>query len=286
MDRTEFQIDGLNIYHFRASPANYAILILHGTGGHGGCYDTYGFAHATLGADVYAMDLPGHGRSRGRHGFWSMTDCLSSIDIVAAHIKTTTGLPVFLLGSSQGSAFAYYALNTSDSVAGSITMGLAAFHLSPFKDAIAPLKSKEFDKMSKFFRNSLQIDLKKFLNIESDYGSPEVTQRLLADPDMTWVYDLNSYRDLLIFEPDVKASENKRPMLVTVGENDRFMPPHYVKKLVDQIGGPVTFCEFKGAPHQLMLERTSEFCQTVDSWVQSILQTSQKAIAGGISFAK
>lgn len=271
MDRSEFQIDGLNVYHFKASPTKYAILILHGTGGHGGCYDSYGFAQATLGADVYAMDLPGHGRSRGQHGTWSTIDCLTAIDTVVKHIKSNTGLPVFLLGSSQGSAFAYYALNTSDSVAGSITMGLAAFHLSPFREAIAPLKSKEFEKVSKFFRHSLQIDLKKFLNIENDYGSPEVTQRLLADPDMTWVYDLDSYRDLLIFEPPVKASENKRPMLVTVGENDPFMPPHYVKKLVDQIGGPVTFCEFKDGPHQLMLERTSEFCKVVDQWINTIL---------------
>ncbi len=273
MERSQFQIDDLNVYHFQASHPRYAILILHGTGGHGGCYDKYGFAHAESGVDVYAMDLPNHGKSRGDHGAWSMTDCLASIDLVAKHINSSTGLPVFLLGSSQGSAFAYYALNTSNAVTGSITMGLAAFHLSPFREAIAPLKSTEYEKISRFFRGSLQIDLKKFLRIESDYGSPEVTKRLLADPDMTWVYDLNSYRDLLIWEPEVAAKDNQRPMLITVGELDPFMPPHYVKKLADQIGGPITFCEFENAPHQLMLERTEQFCTTVDSWVEEILQT-------------
>jgi alpha-beta hydrolase superfamily lysophospholipase len=271
MDRTKFEIEGLHIYHFQAVNPKYAILILHGTGGHGGCYDKYGFAHVANGVDVYAMDFPNHGRSRGEHGAWSMDDCMASIDLVAKYIKAKTGLLVFLLGSSQGSAFAYNALNTSKAVTGSITMGLAAFHLSPFKEAIAPLKSEDFQKVSNFFRGALQIDLKKFLRIETDYGNEDVTRRLLADPDMTWVYDLASYREMLIWEPEVAAADNKKPLLVTVGEHDPFMPPRVIEMLVEQIGGPVTYKEFKGAPHQLMLERTEEFCQTVDAWVDQIL---------------
>lgn len=271
MTRKEFQVDGLNIYHFEAETPRYGVLILHGTGAHGGSYDKYGEAHSAGGVDVYAMDFPNHGKSRGEHGKWTMEDCLASIDLVARHIKDRTGVPVFLLGSSQGSAFAWYSLNACDVISGAITMGLAAFNLSPFKEAIAPLKSDEYDKISKFFRGSLQIDLKTYLNIEADYGNEEVTQRLLADPQMTWVYDLASYREMLIYEPEVSAADNKMPLLVTVGENDPFMPPRVVEKIVGQIGGPVTYKEFKGAPHQLILECTEEFCNVVDTWVEGVV---------------
>jgi len=267
MARSEFAIDGLNVYHFAAEAPRYAILILHGTGGHGGCYDKYGLAHASGGVSVYAMDFPSHGRSRGEQGSWTMSDCLQSIDRVASHIRESTGLAVFLLGSSQGSAFAYFSLNRSEAVTGAITMGLAAFNLSPYQEALAPLRSEAYEKIEKFFRGSLNIDLKKYLRIETDYGSPEVTERLLQDPDMCWTYDLNSYRELLLWQPEVAAADNTRPMLVTVGEHDPFMPPSLVKKVAAQIAGPVTVLEFKDAPHQLMLERTEEFCAAVDSWV-------------------
>ena len=214
--------------------------------------------------------FPNHGRSRGEHGSWTMEDCLSSINTVAKHIKAETGLPVFLLGSSQGSAFAWYGLNTSDAVTGAITLCLAAFHLSPFRDVIAPLRSDEFVAAMKFFRGSLQIDLKKFMRIEENYGSKEITDRLLADPDMTWVYDLAAYRELLLWEPANPASQNTKPLFVTVGEHDPFMPPAVVKMIADQIAGPVTYHKFKDAPHQVMLERTDEFIAAVDDWVASV----------------
>lgn len=271
MARTEFILGGLNIYHFEAQSPRYAILILHGTGGHGGCYDQYGLAHANRGVAVYAMDFPSHGRSRGEQGSWTMSECLQAIDSVASHIGNSTGLPVFLLGSSQGSAFAYFSLNRCQAISGVITMGLAAFDLSPYKEALAPLRSEAYEKIDKFFRGSLKIDLKQFLRIETDYGSPEVTARLLQDPDMCWTYDLASYRELLLWQPVVAAADNTRPMLVTVGEHDPFMPPSLVQKVAAQIGGPVSVLEFKDAPHQLMLERTDAFCEAVDSWVDNWL---------------
>jgi len=270
MPRTSFFVDGLNVYRFAAEAPRYAVLILPGTGGHGGCYDKYGEAHSGSGVEVFAMDFPGHGKSRGNPGQWTMRDCLNDINTVADHVKAETGLPLFLLGSSQGSGFAYYALNGTDSISGAITMCLSSFHLDPLCKVIAPLCSEDFKKGMEFFRGSLQVDLKKLLRLEETYGSIEVTARLINDPDMTWFYDLISYHEYLTWQPDVPDAENTKPMLVTIGENDPFMPPALIKTLAKQIAGPITFKEFNDAPHQLMLERTEDFMATVDGWVAEV----------------
>jgi acylglycerol lipase len=89
------------------------LVIAHGLGEHGGCYrhvaDALGPA---AGIDVLAFDFRGHGRSPGRRGLVRSYDELES-DLRSAlewAKRVRSGLPVFVLGHSNGGLVALHVL--------------------------------------------------------------------------------------------------------------------------------------------------------------------------------
>lgn len=268
MLREDSTHNGLHAFRTCGPDADHALLILHGTGAHGGCYEGFTSHHAGAGVDIYSLSLPGHGRSRGTRGDWTMQACIDATDEFARHIKATTGLPVFVLGSSQGSGMALYALDQSEVLQGAITLCLAAFSLSPFKERFSFLKDPALQSAYEVFGSSLTIDIAKFMDLDANYGNPELVETLFADPDMIWHYPLRSWASMATYEPPRPLSDNVKPVLVTVGEEDPIMPPRLVERLAAQVGGPVRFEVVAGAPHQVMLERTETFSTLVADWVR------------------
>jgi len=91
------------------------LVIAHGHGEHGGCYAEFaGAIVPEANVDVVAFDFRGHGRSAGRRGvIRRYTDLLDDLEIWlgwAAHERP--GLPVFVLGHSNGGLVAIRLLET------------------------------------------------------------------------------------------------------------------------------------------------------------------------------
>src|SRR4051812_28687928 len=83
-----------------ARSAAYALVLVHGTAGHGGCYESFASKMAAHGCNVYAFDLTGHGLSGGSRGNFTFEGFLADVDAVSRWVSERTGLPVVLLGAS------------------------------------------------------------------------------------------------------------------------------------------------------------------------------------------
>jgi len=255
----------LHAFRYTGENPKYALVISHGLGGHGGIYDVFCEHHAKKGADIWSYDAPGHGRStpnrpRGKFTFdeWAQ----ASRDF-ATHVKSTTGLPVFTLGSSLGAGAAIAARN-SPSVTGSISMGSIAIPGNTvLADMTKPWQGSDIDQIIEQLGGGLVISLEKFFNFDEDYGYAGATAQKKLDPYNTWYYDLSSWLSLHRYVPPEALTDNTKPMLLTLGDQDPGAPIEVVQAIAAEIGGPVQVEIFSDAGHQLMLFENEQFSDVV-----------------------
>ncbi|QII03789.1 alpha/beta hydrolase (plasmid) [Rhodococcoides fascians A21d2] len=267
MRREEHVIGDSFVYRYPGEAADHVLLIQHGTGGHGGVYDRFGGHYAGLGAEVWSMDAPGHGRSCTDRpaGQFTLEEWIDSALRVTENIKDLTGLPVFIKGSSLGTAAAYCAYAASDGYAGAILMGfvIPSSVLIPDDN---PFKSIAFEQLVAHFGSALRFDIGRFINFDTDYGYQGAAQEKHRDPLNVWSYDLESWGSIMRFAPAVTLAENTKPILFAVGENDPLFPVPLAEAVVGGAGGPTTLHVHRDGGHQLMLFHTSEYSQVVRSW--------------------
>lgn len=89
---------------YGARPPKGVVLIIHGLGDHGGRYQALAESMVARGWCVYAIDLPGHGRSPGARGrVDSFRGLLGDIEAACQTMADRfPGLPLVVLGCSMG----------------------------------------------------------------------------------------------------------------------------------------------------------------------------------------
>lgn len=271
MQREEHIVGETFAYRFKGENPNYAIVISHGLGGHGGIYDQFCCHHAAQGADIWSYDAPGHGRSTPNRprGTWDLEEWAQASRDLAAHVKKLTGLPVFLLGSSLGAAAASSAID-SDDVTGVIVMGSAAIPASALLQAMTedwrdPVVQRLINQMGR----ALRLDIPLFFDFDTDYGYKGAAEQKKSDPLNTWSYDLASWVSIMNYQPPIPAAENKKPILFTAGSKDPNFPPATIEAIAGEFGDSATVKIFEGAPHQLMLFETQAFSTAVDEFCRA-----------------
>lgn len=272
MKREEHIVGDTFVYRYADSSADHVLLIQHGIDGHGGIYDKFGAHYADLGAEVWCMDAPGHGRSGVDRpaGQFTLQEWIDAALAVTDHIATRTGLPVFIKGSSLGTAAAYCAYAASDQDAGAILMGFA-IPSSPLIPADNPFRGEAFDQMLASFGSSLRFDIDRFINFDEDYGFSGAGRQKRADPLNTWSYDLASWGSLMRYNPVVPLSENTKPILFAVGDKDPIFTPEVAKMVAAATSGPVDLHIHPDGMHQLMLFHTRDYAQVVRTWCHNHL---------------
>ena len=271
MLREAHVINEIYVHRFRGANPQYALVISHGIGGHGGIYDKFSVQHAGLGADVWALDAPGHGRSTTNRprGQWTLAEYADASVMVAEHVAQETGLPVFVLGSSMGVAAAYSSLH-SDSIRGAILMGSPFIPTGSWMTEMGkPWRSEAVDALltARWPGRAARLDISLLFNFDEDYGYAGAGEQKRLDPWNTWSYDLSSWASLFTYEPRIPAGENCKPILVASGAKDPTFPPDVMKAAVASLAGPVTFECLPDGTHQLMLFHTEEFSSLVRGWI-------------------
>lgn len=228
------------------------IVLIHGAGGH----------HLSWPAQVrrlpderiFAVDLPGHGKSAGV-GHHTIEDYAASIlDFVAA-LKLSK---VVLIGHSMGGAIALRAAVADPGrVMGLGLLGSAArLRVSPKLLQAAADPSKAADAVHMVIEYS-------FASSTSPRLKELVEQRMLETRPSVL------YGDLLAcdaFEEDAKISV---PALILFGELDRMVSPQAGKALQEQIDG-ARFETIPEAGHMVMLEQPEPVAERLSAFVKSI----------------
>ena len=266
MQRTEHMVNGTFAYRFAGPEPDHALIVIHGMGGHGGIYDEFCAHHAERGIDVWSIDLPGHGRSAmaSRQGKWTVEQWVDACADLARHIHALTGLPVFAKGSSLGVMPAYAVLGASDHVVGAVLMGFAVPGTAAAIDS--PWRTPDGHRILAEVGETARFDIRRFIDLDEDYGFKGALEQKETDPLNTWFFDLASYATLYTYDPVVPPADNTSPILFTVGEHDPIASPKTVRLVADMVGGPVEVHEHPGGVHQLMMFHTHEYSPVVADW--------------------
>lgn len=266
MRREDQVVGGVFGYRFPGEAPDHALLVCHGTGGHGGIYDVFSERYSETGAEVWCIDLPGCGRSAstGRRGAFTVEQWVHATSFYASHIKERLHLPVVVLGSSLGVKPASAALMSCDDIEGAVLMGSGVAGVGT---ADSPFNTPAGKAIVSLIGDYATLRIDRLVNFDVDYGYPGAAAEKHRDPLNTWEFDLSSWASLQTYQPERPLSENTKPVMFAVGENDPLSPPFKVRAAAEHVGGPVEVFMQPNGVHQLMLFHTEDFVAGIRDFV-------------------
>ncbi len=206
-------------------------------------------------ANVYALDLPGHGRSEGP----GRSSVAAYRDFILSFLDSLSLDRAVVVGHSMGGAIALdFALHYSDRLAGLILVGSGA-RLRVLPAILAGIMS----------------DFEATVDLVLDYAfGPSASeqlkrlgcQRLLKTPPEMLHGD---YAACDTFDVMERLGEVRCPTLVIGGTADRLTPPKYAVYLRDHIPG-AELVLVDAAGHMVMLEKPEVVARAVSEFIVSL----------------
>jgi pimeloyl-ACP methyl ester carboxylesterase len=245
-----------DIYYIKSQGADVPktpIILIHGVGG------THLSWPAKIrrlpGYDVYAIDLPGHGKSKG-------TAAQTIQQYIPILINFLAGLGVYravFIGHSMGSAIAMQlALDEPDHTAGiGIIAGAASYHigtgfLQEFRSAL-----------------TLPVALQK---LKKQLSSTSAAQNVLEEKPLTesahpslWYTD---WRACARFDIRDRLSQIKQPAFIAAGRLDQVVPFQSSAFLANQIPQAVLM-DYKNSGHLLALEEPDQLSMDIQQFLNT-----------------
>lgn len=215
-------------------------------------------------ANVYALDLPGHGRSEGTGCVLSLPKGRSSIaayrDFIFAFLDTLGLEKAVVVGHSMGGAISLdFVLHYPDRLAGLILVGSGA------RLRVLPA-----------ILTGILSDFEATVDLVCDYAfGPSASeqlkrlgrQRLLKTPPQVLHGD---YAACNAFDVMERLGEVRCPTLVIGGTADRLTPPKYAVYLRDHIPG-AELVLVDAAGHMVMLEKPEVVTKAISRFIASLI---------------
>lgn len=248
-------VGGVRLFHRSWEPpeAEAAVLVVHGLGEHSGRYDGVAGALAAEGLAVHALDLPGHGRSRGRRGaVRRLDDLLRDVDRLRRRIAEGR-LPggIVLLGCSLGGLVVLRCLQElpSPDVRGAVAVAPflePAVAVPGWKLALGRLADRWLPGLT--LDNELSADLLMRAPPEREAyrTDPLVHSRISA---RLWGEMQRGSRGLR-----EEAARLDLPLLLQVAGSDRVVDSGAILRFARRLEGPVDVRRYPDAYHDLYHE--------------------------------
>jgi pimeloyl-ACP methyl ester carboxylesterase len=233
-----------------------SLIFIHGSGGD---HSLWSLQYAKLHKhyNIVAIDLPGHGRSKGsgesdvgNYCFWIKR----LLDIL--HLKNS-----ILVGHSLGAAITLqFALNYPQEIKGIVPVG------GGMKMPVNP-SLLEFLKTNP--AEAIDLICKFSLAKENRPQFFDQLKKSLSQANINVLYDDLSACDKL--DLTSKISKITAPVLVICGIEDKMTPPDFSRQITENISG-AKLCLIEGAGHMVMMERPKEFNEALNKVALSISQ--------------
>lgn len=245
--------NGIAYFENRASPnAGNPLVLIHGAGG---SYLSWPPEIRRLpGSKIYALELPGHGRSPGE-GLDSIQAMSSA---VAAWLEALHLRQVILAGHSMGAAIALQlALEHPARICGLVLLGAAA------KLPVNP-RILEAARQPESFPKAVELIVRwSFSSQTPEKLTAQVAARLAQTQPLTLQRDLQACTR---FDISQRLAEIDSPTLVICGSEDKMTPPEQASFLVKHIPG-ARLAWVQGAGHMLMLERPETIARLIQAFL-------------------
>jgi alpha-beta hydrolase superfamily lysophospholipase len=262
--------DGLDLYVRRWQaedvPHRWTFVVVHGLGEHGGRYEPFAERFTPLGADVWVMDLRGHGRSGGPRGHTPSLDAmLDDIDAVVVRARAESGGPVVLIGHSFGGLLAIaYAITHPDHIDKAV---FSAPLLIP--KVKVPAWKRPLTRLLPRVAPRVAVSNEVDPNVLSH--DPEVARRYAADPLVHDRITGGLYGDTIAHGEEfiTRAGEVRTPFLLLHGRDDQIVDPVGSQRFFARATAPErAFCLYPGLYHEVFNEIEQEkVFQDVESWL-------------------
>lgn len=244
---------GAQIFYTQCGRQGKPLILIHGAGGSHLHWPSP--LRRLPGAQVYAIDLPGHGRSSGP-GRTAIEEYAAD---VVGFLDGVGLAQAILVGHSMGGAIAQtVALRYPERVAGLVLVGTGA------RLRVSPL----------LLEGILQ-NFQGVLSLMDDWAwgpgtSPELVKRgrqMLArvDPQVLW----GDFAACDRFDVRDQVGRISVPTLIVTGSEDRMTPPRFAQWLQEHIPH-ARLVLVEGAGHMVMLEKPEEVAAQIRDWLQAL----------------
>ena len=233
------------------------LLFQHGAWHGAWCWDLWMGYFASLGYEVHAISLPGHGKSsQNKHINLYMLQ--NYVDVLAEEIEKVSPKPV-VIGHSMGGAIVQRYLET---------------HQLPGAVLLATLPSSGMFMMTARFARRHPLDtLIQILTLNLSFKTPEIAQELFLNPKTE--IDVPAFHKRLVREamglqrlwfPLTKVNAEKTPVLVVGAEKDNIFTVEEQKATAKKYNAPCVI--IKNQAHNLMMESAwRETADVVNDWL-------------------
>jgi len=249
------QIGEQTLFYTVSGRGGPALILIHGAGG------SHLHWPAALrrmpGATVYAVDLPGHGRSEGP-GRERIEDYAADVVRFMDAVGVSRGV---LVGHSMGGAIAQMtALTAPERVAGLVLVGTGA------RLRVAPAL---LDGILQDARGALALITEWAWGPEADPAMVARGRQMMArvNPRVVW----GDFAACDRFDIRERVEEITAPTLVITGSEDRMTLPRFGQWLAERIPG-ARFVLVEGAGHMVMLEKPDQVASAVREWLKAVAQ--------------
>lgn len=245
--------DEIIYFRTRDNNSKYNLIFVHGSGGD--------YTHWPLSLlknknfNTYLIDLPSHGRSKGRIRK-SVTDFS---DFITHFVKRLSLKNVILCGHSLGGAIVLQsALKKEDWLSGIVLVGTGA-RLRVLRDILEGLKNnykKTINLVVSFaFGSTAKKELKE-----------RIRRQYLKTPSLVTYYDFNACNE---FDVMAELEHIALPALIFSGSEDKLTPLKYGNYLNDNLKNSIHVI-LEGCGHMMALEKEIEFINFLNNFIKSL----------------
>jgi pimeloyl-ACP methyl ester carboxylesterase len=208
------------------------------------------------GPTVYALDLPGHGKSGGQS-----RASIPGYAAVILNFAQALGLPPFVAGghSMGGAIVQEFAFRYPDRVAGIVLVGTGA------KLRVAPeiLQGIHSD-----FRSTVELITQWSWGPSASPAIVSTAARRQQKVPPEVLHD--DYEACDTFDRRNEAAQIQAPALIICGTDDRMTPPRFSQWLAERLPGNVRLILVPGAGHIVMLEQPQTVTEAVSGFLSDL----------------
>lgn len=239
------------------------LLFQHGAWHGAWCWDLWMDYFASLGYEVHAISLPGHGKSsmnKAHINFYTLKDY---VDALAGEVEKISPKPV-VIGHSMGGAILQRYLETHQLPGAVLLASLPSAGMSPM--TLRNIRRHPLPSLKSIFT----------MNMYESVKTPELARELFLNPETE--IDVAAFQKQLVGEsfgaqrlmfPFTKVNAEKSPVLVIAAEKDAFFTLEEEKKTAEKYGAK--FVIIKGQSHNLMMESAwKETADVVAGWLREL----------------